>query len=76
MNKVRELGEGCRLIYRRASECGRNGVDIILSGDIKARLVSVSKRSDRVMSIKLGLEDIIVNILSVYAPQIGCDEEE
>lgn len=73
-NKARELREGCRLLYSRANQQGRNGVGIILSADLRDRLMNM--RSDWVMSVKLGLEDIVVNILSVCVPQVGCDEEE
>ena len=37
-----------------ANKQGRNGVGIVISKDLKEDLISVSKRSDRVMSIKLG----------------------
>ena len=49
---------------------------IVLSKDLKEDLISVSKRSDRVMSITLGVEEMVVNIICAYAPQVGCTEEE
>ena len=49
---------------------------IVLSKDLKEDLISVSKRSDRVMNIKLGVEETVVNIICAYAPQVGCTEEE
>ena len=48
----------------------------MISKDMKEDLISVSKRSDRVMSIKLGVEETVVNIICAYAPQVGCTEEE
>ena len=57
-----------------ANEQGRNGVWIVLSKDLKEGLISVSKRSDRVMRIKLGVEETVVNVICAYAP--GCTEEE
>ena len=74
-NKAKELGGGCKLFYSGANLQGRNGVGIVLSKDLKDSLVSVSRRSDRVMSVKLCLEET-VNIVCGYAPQVGCDEEE
>ena len=38
--------------------------------------MTVSRKSDRVMSIELGLEDMVVNIMYAYAPQVGCIENE
>ena len=35
----------------------------MISKDLKEDLISVSKRSDRVMSIKLGVEETVVNII-------------
>ena len=60
-----------------ANEQGRNGLGIVLSKHLKEDLISVSKRSDIVMSIKLGVEETVVNIiiLCVYVPQVGCTEE-
>ena len=55
---------------------GRNGVGIILSKDLKDSLVGVNRRNDRVMSIKLGLGETIINVICAYAPQVGCAEEE
>ena len=75
-NKTKELGGGCRLIRSGANEQGRNGVGIVLSKYLKEDLISVSKRSDRVMSIKLRVEETVVNIICAYAPQVGCTEEE
>ena len=52
-----------------ANKQGRNGVGVVLSKDMKEDLISVSKMSDRAMSIKLGVEESVVNIISVYAPK-------
>ena len=52
-DKAKELGGGCKLLRSGANKQGRNGVGIVLSKDLKEDLISVSKRSDRVMSIKL-----------------------
>ena len=49
---------------------------IVLSKDLKEDLISVSKRSYRVMSIKLRVEETVINIICAYAPQVGCTEEE
>ena len=75
-NKAKELGGGCKLLSSGANEQGRNGVGIVISKDLKEDLISVSKRSDSVMSIKLGVEATVVNIICAYAPQVGCTEEE
>ena len=75
-NKARELGEGYKLFYSGANVQGKNGVGILLSKDLKDSLVGVNRRNDRVMSIKLGLGETIVNVICAYAPQVGCADEE
>ena len=47
---------------------------IVLSKDLKGDLVS--RKSDQVMSIDLGLEQMVVNIMCDYAPQVVCIENE
>ena len=75
-NKARELGEGYKLFYSGANEEGRNGVGIVLSKELKESLIGVNRKSDRIMSLKLGLGATVVNIVCAYAPQTGCTEEE
>ena len=41
----------------------------ILSKDLKEDLISVSKRSDRVMSIKLGVAETVVNTYAFMLPK-------
>ena len=51
-----------------------NGVWIVglLSKELKEDLISVSRNSDPVMTIELGLEDMVVNMMCACAPQVGC----
>ena len=37
--------------------------------------MEVRRKSDRIMSIKLVVGTEILNVVSVYAPQVGLDEE-
>ena len=55
-----------------------NGVKIVglLSKGLKEDLISVSKESDPVMTIELGLEEMVVNTMCACAPQVGCIENE
>jgi len=73
--KARELGNGYKLFY-----CGahtkRNGVGIVLNEDLKKNVLAVNRESDRIIWMKIEISKQITNIVSVYAPQAGCDEEE
>ena len=62
-NTARELGGDCKLYCRGADERGRDGVGIVLSKELKHSLVSVSRTNDRVMSVKLGIGETVVNVI-------------
>ena len=73
-NWARELGGDCKLYYSGADEIGRNEVGPVVYKEHS--LVSVSRTNDRVMSVKLGIGETVVNVMCAYAPQVGCAEEE
>ena len=73
-NKAKELGQGYKLFY--GLDTRRNGVGIILDSELKKGVMNVEWISDRIIKIKCEVEDEIINVLSVYAPQVGCKEEE
>ena len=55
---------------------GENGVGIILNDEMKRGVVSVKRRSDRIIWVKVALNGDIINIISAYAPQTGCGKNE
>ena len=55
-------GGGCKLLRSGANEQEWNGVGIVISKELREDLISVSRKNDPVMSIELGLEDMVVNI--------------
>ena len=57
---------GCKLLRSGATEQAWNGVGIVLSKELKEDLISVSRKSYPVMSIELGLEDMVVNIITLH----------
>ena len=75
-NKAKEIGAGYKLFYSGCTERGRNGVGIVLAGRLKNCVLEVKRLNDRIMRMKLEWEGEIVNVMSVYAPQTGCTEEE
>ncbi|XP_063592189.1 uncharacterized protein LOC134789000 [Penaeus indicus] len=72
--RVREIG-GYKL-YHSGSRTGRNSVGIILDEELKQRVVEVQWPSDRLMPIKVLSGKSLINIMSGYAPQIGCEDQE
>ena len=78
MGTQRNSWGGCKLLRSGTNEQEWNGVGIVglLSKELKEDLISVSRNSDPVMPIELGLEEMVVNIMCACAPQVGCIENE
>ena len=49
-----------------------NGVGIVLSKELKEDLINVSRNSDPVITIELGFDKMVVNIMCACAPQVNC----
>ena len=75
-DKAKEVGGGCKLLYSGADENGRGGVGIVLNSKLKEDLVEVERKSSRIMRIKIMLSQEVLNVVSAYAPQAGCDDVE
>lgn len=63
-------------MYYYGEQQDRNGIGIILAAELVNNVVNISKISDRFMSIKLALDGELWNVVSAYAPQIGCSDSE
>ncbi|XP_063382160.1 uncharacterized protein LOC134668649 [Cydia fagiglandana] len=75
-SKSRDIGNGYQLVYH-GTNTKRNGVGIVLDDHLKQRIINVDRKSDRLIAIKLAMDDQHpMNIISVYAPQTGCPEQE
>ena len=53
----------------------RNGVDILVDKELVDGVVEVRRKNDRIMSIKLVVGVEILNVICVYAPQVGLADE-
>ena len=73
--KARCIGGGYKLWYC-GSENKKNGVGIVMKKDLVDRVVEVWKVSDRIICLKMEMEGVMLNIISAYAPQVGCIYEE
>ena len=71
-SEARALGEGHRLYYHY-TEKNRNGVGISLKAEFT---FEVGRMSDRMMSSKIDISGVLLNFISAYAPQTGCEVEE
>ena len=74
-SKAREIGAGYKLYYQ-GEDGTKNGVGIVLSEDVRDRVLAMERTCDRVMRMKLEIEGEVWHIISCYAPQMGCTQEE
>ncbi|XP_047029965.1 uncharacterized protein LOC124637498 [Helicoverpa zea] len=71
--RAREIGEGYKFFYC-GSDGKRNGVGIVLDNRLKECVVDVKRMNDRLIAVKLIVDGKAINVISVYAPQSGCEE--
>ncbi|KAK3548411.1 hypothetical protein QTP70_012651 [Hemibagrus guttatus] len=74
-SKARSIGAGFKLFYYGV-DSKRNGVGVVLKEEFGRNVLEVKRVSDRVMSLKLEFEGVMLNVVSGYAPQVGCELEE
>ncbi|KAK3564602.1 hypothetical protein QTP86_023766, partial [Hemibagrus guttatus] len=74
-SNARSIGAGFKLFYYGV-DSKRNGVGVVLKEEFVRNVLEVKRVSDRVMSLKLEIEGVMLNVVSGYAPQVGCELEE
>ncbi|KAK3545555.1 hypothetical protein QTP70_008158 [Hemibagrus guttatus] len=74
-SKACTIGAGFKLFYYGV-DSKRNGVGVVLKEEFVRNVLEVKKVSDRVMSLKLEIEGVMLNVVSGYAPQVACELEE
>ncbi|KAI5099189.1 hypothetical protein C0J45_11328 [Silurus meridionalis] len=70
-SKAMDNGGGFKLFFHGV-DGKRNGVGVILKEEYSKSVVEVK----RVMNVKLKVEAMMINVISAYAPQVGCEMEE
>ena len=73
-SKARNIGGGCKLFYNGA-DGRKNGIGIVVREEL-AESVLKKRVSERLMAMKLEVKGSILNIVSVYAPQVNNNLEE
>jgi hypothetical protein len=52
----------------------KNDVGIVLDKSLKDGVVDIKRQGDRIILVKLPVGDLVFNVISAYAPQIGLNE--
>ena len=71
--KVR-IVDGYKLWYFGSNKA-RNEVDILVDKELVDFIIEVRRKSDRNMAIKVLVGSEIINVVSVYTPQIGLPDD-
>jgi exonuclease III len=70
-----EGGGGYRLqAVVHGTATNKNGVGILINKSLKSRVVDVKRCGDRIILVKLVFWDLVLNVISAYAPQVGHNE--
>ncbi|PUZ77144.1 hypothetical protein GQ55_1G347200 [Panicum hallii var. hallii] len=72
--KAKEVeGSGFKLWYTGTTS-GRNGVGILIDKGLKDGVVDVRRQGDRIILVWLVIGDLVLSVISAYAPQVGFSE--
>jgi exonuclease III len=73
--KAKEVeNTGFKLWYTE-KERSTNGVGILIEKSLKNEVIAVRRKGDKIIMIKLIFGDLILNIISAYAPQVGLSDD-
>ena len=61
---------GFKLWYS-GTVANKNGVGILIDKTLKDGVVDVKRQGDRIIVVKLVFVDVVLNIISAYAPKVG-----
>jgi exonuclease III len=65
---------GFKLWYT-GKERSKNSVCILIDKSLKNEVVVVRRQGDKIIMIKLIFGDLVLNVISVYAPQVGLSDD-
>jgi exonuclease III len=73
--KAKEVENTSFKLWYRGKERSRNGVGILIDKSLKNGVVTIRRQEDRIIMIKLIFRDLVLNVISVYAPQVGLSDD-
>jgi hypothetical protein len=72
--KAKEVEDTDFKLWYRGTMTNKNEVSIVLDKSLKDRVVNIKRQGDRIILLKLLVGDLVFNVISAYAPQIGLNE--
>ena len=73
--RARCIGGGYKMWYYGSGN-RKNGLGIILKNEHVDKVVELWSVTDRIICLKMELDGVMLNVISAYAPQVGCIREE
>jgi hypothetical protein len=73
--KAKEVENTAFKLWYTGKERSRNGVGILIDKSLKNGVVAVRRQRDKIIMIKLIFEDLVFNVISAYAPQVGLSDD-
>ena len=72
--KAKEVEDTGFKLWYTGTTANKNGVGIVLDKSLKDGVVDIKRQGDRIILVKLFVGDLVFNVISAYAPQIGLNE--
>jgi hypothetical protein len=72
--KAKELEDTGFKLWYTGNTSIKNGVSIVLDKSLKDGVVDIKRKGDMIILVKLLVGDLVFNVISAYAPQIGLNE--
>jgi exonuclease III len=72
--KAKEVEHTGFKLWYTGNTSTKNGVGIVLDERLKDGVVDIKRQGDRIILVKLLVGDLVFNVISAYAPQIGLNE--
>jgi exonuclease III len=73
--KAKEVENTDFKLWYTGKEQNRNGVGILIDKSLKNEVIIVRRQGDKIIMIKLIFGDLVLNVISAYAPQIGLSDD-
>ena len=61
-------------LWHTGTTSNKNGVGVLIDKSLKNGVMEVRRQGDRIILVKLFVSDMVLNVISAYAPQVGHDE--
>jgi exonuclease III len=73
--KAKEVENTGFKLWYTGKERSINDVGVLIEKSLKNEVVVVRRQGDRIIMIKLIFGDLVLNVISAYAPQVGLSDD-